>query len=545
MNLRFLALVGVTQCVFWPTPFLNGQPWLTNTPIASVQKELYLAHVPNSGVAVWDQQYNAGPNLQRIEIRGNEQSSDSFYNITARVSNDNGVSWSSVPGPSSFDVVFNPSAPAAQQVHGFEGTFLAMPAYHPQAQVLIQPWDRQVYRPGGTLYDFAYYRISADNGQTWTQPMQLKYEAGPNFNPDDPLNANFLGQNNGYMPVQATVTSTGKVVLASGNAKPPAGGPAPGSNLFGAVSFVGTWNGQTGAAADFTWQASNRITVSPTYVNATTPVSSRGLAETNVAELQDGRMLYVWRGSNSSLSGTTAKSAAGHKWLSIGTLDGGTNGSPTLGPLQELKYITDTGQFESFFSPSSHSRLFRFQGNGKLYWIGNITPGIPSGNLPRHPLVIAEVDEANVALKKSTVTLITDQEAGDQASLQLSNFSLLEDPLTHHLEILLTNYGALSSSADPLVHPNLFDADVYKYTLTFPNLPVIVPGDYDKSGSVDAGDYILWRKFLNTPSTHGVWRQHFGETAAIGAADNASVPETSEFALKVLAVAGFSAVRRR
>ena len=99
----------------------------------------------------------------------------------------------------------------------------------------------------------------------------------------------------------------------------------------------------------------------------------------------------------------------------------------TLGPVRELKY--DDGS--SFYSPSSYHRMIRHSMSGKLYWIGNISAAPPSGNSPRYPLVIAEVDETIPALKKSTVTVIDDKQPGQTDAIQFSNFSLLEDRESH------------------------------------------------------------------------------------------------------------------
>jgi hypothetical protein len=47
-----------------------------------------------------------------------------------------------------------------------------------------------------------------------------------------------------------------------------------------------------------------------------------------------------------------------------------------------------------------------------------------------------------------------------------------------------------------------------------------LPGDYDKSGDVDAADYVVWREGLGTTysqADYDVWRAHFGATAGSGA----------------------------
>lgn len=426
------SLCGVSATLAEP-------PWTTNQPIVRVEKELYLKHTePGIGVVV--QQYNAGPAQQRIEFRQNIQVSDTYFNAQVRTSDNNGRSWSP-PESISYDFVYRGG------VKTYEGPDNAMPVYDPRAQVLIQPWDREIFGNGGKFYNFTYYRLSTDFGVTWTSPKQLKYEVGPDFDPDDPLNSSFLNTNNAYLGENAIVTSNGQVVIGAGATKTPSDGPAPGGQLFGAINFIGTWNGKIGAEADYTWQASNRTDISSS-------VSSRGLMETAVAQLKDGSILDVWRGSNANLP-----NADGHKWFSVGALGDATH-SPTLGAVQELKYDDGT----SFYSPSSIDRLFRSQLNGKLYWIGNITPTNPNGNLPRYPLVIAEIDETKIALIKSTVTLIADRESDQLSSVQYSNFSLLENAETHQIELFLSTYGA---------GQKIFEADAYHFTLTL--LPVPEP----------------------------------------------------------------------
>ena len=46
-------------------------------------------------------------------------------------------------------------------------------------------------------------------------------------------------------------------------------------------------------------------------------------------------------------------------------------------------------------------------------------------------------------------------------------------------------------------------------------------GDYNGNGTVDAADYVLWRKGVGTTYTQNdytIWRTHFGQTAGSGAA---------------------------
>jgi hypothetical protein len=79
-------------------------------------------------------------------------------------------------------------------------------------------------------------------------------------------------------------------------------------------------------------------------------------------------------------------------------------------------------------------------------------------------------------------------------------------------------------------------------------------GDFNQDGSVDAADYVVWRKGLGTTYTqadYDRWRAHFDEVAPRGAiaiqADALlpAVPEPSTFALTALVINGLATCRRR
>ncbi|MBN2577588.1 MAG: exo-alpha-sialidase [Pirellulales bacterium] len=383
---------------------------------------------PAYGVDVEVEQARGGPGLERIEYISHTSASDTTDDAAVRFSNDNGRTWSEFQTLPGSQVTYSgvTVSEIARRVN-----------YDPVSGLLIQPWSR-IIRYNNQNFIHMYYRLSSDHGRTWTTPKMLTYEAGPDFNSSDPLNPDYLNNNNASHGQLFATTSTGHVVFGASSANDP-NDPLNDQRKerLGALNFVGTWNPAT---QDYDWQAGPPIGVS-------IDISSRGLLETDVAELKDGRILDVWRGSNTATT-------AGHKWYSVST-DGGLTLSS---PVQELKY--DDGS--SFYSPSSMDRLFRSQATGKLYWLGNITPSAPNGNSPRYPLVIAEVDEDLVALKKDTVTLIADRQPGEASSVQCSNFKILENPETLELELYMTNIGAEGSSA-----PAVWNANSYKYTISF------------------------------------------------------------------------------
>jgi PEP-CTERM motif len=81
----------------------------------------------------------------------------------------------------------------------------------------------------------------------------------------------------------------------------------------------------------------------------------------------------------------------------------------------------------------------------------------------------------------------------------------------------------------------------------------VIPGDYNFDGTVDAADYVMWRKNDNSQAGYDAWRAHFGASlgpgsgSALQSADplSAAVPEPATSVLLILAVAFGSRRRRR
>jgi hypothetical protein len=94
-------------------------------------------------------------------------------------------------------------------------------------------------------------------------------------------------------------------------------------------------------------------------------------------------------------------------------------------------------------------------------------------------------------------------------------------------------------------NPNIFGT----YAI-IPN-PTPLVGDYNGSGTVDAADYVVWRKGLgtvHTQSDYNAWRAHFGQTTGSGATAGAIVPVPEPAALLMLVSAmsaGFLANARQ
>ena len=426
-----------------------------NPPIFRVRSALY-KRSPKRGVAAAVLAHYLGSGLERMEVHYEEARVDVPSGCQRRVSLDNGRTWSA----------FEPMPPTLSHPAGIE--VWAAPCnwfYDREAGVLLEAWlrqitervgdhtqpappwlapaledapegasTRQVTHIAGRRYNcFTYYRLSRDLGRTWTPLRQLRYEDGAEFDPADPLKPGFLRRNQVYLGGFLR-HSNGALIHPVVHANFP-GDPENDSREWrrGALCFVGKWDAQAG---EYRWTAGKPVAASPRTV-------SDGFDEPAIAELRDGRVLVIWRGTNT-------EETPGHKWFSI-SRDGGL----TFDQPREWKYDDGTG----FYSPASIHHLIRHSVTGNLYWIGNISAVLPRGNWPRYPLVIAEVDETIPALKRDTVTVIADRSPEQTAYVEFSNFSLLEDRETHEFEITLTAFG---ESRD---HIN--NAHCYKYTLSF------------------------------------------------------------------------------
>jgi hypothetical protein len=85
---------------------------------------------------------------------------------------------------------------------------------------------------------------------------------------------------------------------------------------------------------------------------------------------------------------------------------------------------------------------------------------------------------------------------------------------------------------------------------------LVLPGDYNDDGTVNAADYVVWRNNVGTdanipndvtpwsvsPTDYDVWRAGFGQSRANGAAAGRPVPEPSTLAGVMVGV--LAALRR-
>jgi T5SS/PEP-CTERM-associated repeat protein len=75
--------------------------------------------------------------------------------------------------------------------------------------------------------------------------------------------------------------------------------------------------------------------------------------------------------------------------------------------------------------------------------------------------------------------------------------------------------------------PNLAFDVIYNAQSVVLTVMSALPGDYNLDGSVDAADYVVWRKTDGTQAGFDLWRAHFGETAGGGAGAAVETPDAA------------------
>jgi hypothetical protein len=404
--------------------------------IARVRRERYIASPRPHAAAVLSAAYT-GTGLRRRESLTEESTSDWCEKERIRYSQDNGRTWG--------EWRENP------EQHPIQGEFVMEElefarGYDPQSGRMVRMLFQRILRgePAKALWDtqahwdHMFWQVSPDDGLTWGLKHQLRYEEGPEFNPEHWDDEEYLATNRMYGGYNVIALTGGGIAYSGTIPTQRRDEQGEVEKVAGVVCLVGRWEEARGA---YQWRVAPPVAVSKR-------VSSRGLLEPCLAELVNGDLMLEMRGSSTEFT-------PGRKWISL-SRDGGR----TWSAVTDLRY--DDG--ERFYAPSTFARMLRSTKTGKLYWIGNISAAPPQGNSPRYPLYIAEVDEEMPALRRRTLTVIDDRDPNhDTPLLQLSNFSAFENRETQEIELYLTRYG---ERGDGKSHAGDFwTADAYKYVI--------------------------------------------------------------------------------
>lgn len=298
----------------------------------------------------------------------------------------------------------------------------------------------------------SYIDITVDDGKKLLR-QPVKYEEGPDFSPDNYHTSGYLTRNEGlatgitilkngdilfglWTPVNVCCQMAGldlKQVFPSAYEQP-----------NGLLVCRGTWDD---CEEKYNLSFSHPIIMDDRQ-------SSRGISEPVFAELDSGKILLVLRASNriyESWNPRISPYAPNFKYYSLSD-----DGGKTFAPPMPWHYDTR----EVIYSSATYSLLVRSEKNGKLYWLGNITPPEKTyGNSPRYPLYIVEVDDTWGCAKKDTLTLIDTRHTDESENVQLSNFGIIQNRETGDLELYLTKYEQFPGR-------HIRDCEVWKYTIS-------------------------------------------------------------------------------
>ena len=373
-------------------------------------REIFVPDTPEGGIVNGAISYTSKEGLELIHIYGVVVGSDRYDLFRERFSPDNGASWSE---PRPIGLFKSLEVEGGLTRCGEIALFL-----DEETDILLRFFNKGFYpkdTPKLATWRVHYQTFDRDNRE-WSIPLEVRSEEAREGEVFPDVKAGSLAISCSF-PIK---TSGGKILLpAQVKAFDEHGRiwfPFPNyfSPFYEPIVLLGEWRG-----GRIVWEASRKVTIDHN-------VCCR-LCEPAVAELEDGRLLMICRGDNGAFP-----EKPGHKWLSVSEDGGYTWTYPR--PLT----FSDGG---SLYSPSSCSLLFRSWKTGRLYWIANVVKENPVGNRPRYPLVIAEIDEERLAVKRETILVIDDKRPNEPELVQLSNFRCYQDRETGELVILMARYG--------------------------------------------------------------------------------------------------------
>lgn len=277
------------------------------------------------------------------------------------------------------------------------------------------------------------YRVSIDDGRTYLfdEPIVQK-----GHTPENPFDNFHRGKNGifiGDVGSHPLRTRKGRILIPAQACKLGPDGklanPGGGWTYTDVIIVIGKWRKDK----RLEWAISDPIEGDPAR-------STRGMIEPTLAEMPDGRLLCVMRGSNGGSKDPKCELPS-YRWYSV-SKDGGYHWT------KPEPWTYDDGT--PFFSPSSMSQLLKHS-SGRYFWVGNLSLTNCKGNNPRFPLVIGEVDPKSHRLIKNTV-LVIDTKQSDEPGVNLSHWWGLEDRATGEIEIVGARHSSDYTKSSPVMY---------------------------------------------------------------------------------------------
>ncbi|MEE2628304.1 MAG: sialidase family protein [Candidatus Latescibacterota bacterium] len=372
---------------------------------------------PGRGVGVMGgSYYTTRDGLELVSIHSLTSRSDTTEMAYVRRSLNNGQTWDE---PQAWPMRF--------EAEGGTGRRHVRGGYvDPLTGRYIQVWTEGVLPTDEPLEGMRqwklHYAVSEDGGHTHIVNEQIVC-AGDAYDAQHPLPGVYIGQNCvmiGDLGEVPLTRSDGAILVPVQSSPLDENGayynPGAGFTYTDCLLLIGRWQSDGHLA----WSCSERVCGDPER-------TTRGLIEPTIAELDDGRLLMVMRGSNDA-----RPAWPGHKWMALSADGGQTWDAPR-------PWTYTDGQAP--FSPSACSQLVPWS-DGRLLWLGNICDNNPQGNRPRYPLVLAEVDRQSALLLRDSLQPIDTRGEGEHEMLTLSNFYARADRQTGELLVFLPRFFA-------------------------------------------------------------------------------------------------------
>jgi T5SS/PEP-CTERM-associated repeat protein len=196
---------------------------------------------------------------------------------------------------------------------------------------------------------------------------------------------------------------------------------------------------------------------------------------------------------------------------------------------------------------------------GEIHGDGNIVAHVQNGGLVspgKSPGALrVDGDYAQTATGELVIELAS---AASHDQLLVTDNATLDGVLTVNLidgftpsvgqafTILTANAvdRTFSMEVFPAIPTIAFDVIYNAQSVVLTVVPAL-PGDYNLDGTVDAADYVVWRKGLGTTymqSDYDVWRVHFGASNRGGSL--ATIPEPASFAILMIGISAMLTRRR-
>jgi hypothetical protein len=196
------------------------------------------------------------------------------------------------------------------------------------------------------------------------------------------------------------------------------------------------------------------------------------------------------------------------------------------GTLQVIKVGTtnSVAVFAGAFTGSGGS-----SGGGDIFFLGDLRPGNSpaivnfDNNIGFGPTTTLDIELGGVTPGSQFDRLQISGAATLDGILDVSLINGFAPALGNSFEILRAEGGIFGAFSDVML-PEL--ATGLLWNVVYSNFSVLLQvapgllGDYNEDGSVDAADYVVWRKTDGSQAGYDLWRTNFGRMAGSGSADH-------------------------